>query len=296
MLPDLESLRCFEAAATHLSFRVGARAIGLSPAAFGNRIKRLEDQLAAPLFARTTRRVELTPAGHHLLPQARLVLSEAARCARVVHDRGAVPHELTLGTRFELGLSWLTPALEPLRTAHPERTLHLVFGDSEDLLARARDGLLDAAVTSARLTAGGFTYEALHDEDYAFVGSAKRLAHRGLTRPADAAHHTLLDIAPDLPLFRYFLDAGARREPWSFARAEYLGTIGAIRLRVLQGAGVAVLPLYFVQADLKARRLVRIRPRLPLQRDAFRLVWRANHPRSDLLRELAADLRRLPLR
>lgn len=156
--------------------------------------------------------------------------------------------------------------------------------------------MLDAVVTSARLTAGGFSYEALHDEDYAFVGSAKRLAHRGLTRPADAAHHTLLDIAPDLPLFRYFLDAGARREPWSFARAEYLGTIGAIRLRVLQGAGVAVLPLYFVQADLKARRLVRIRPRLPLQRDAFRLVWRANHPRSDLLRELAADLRRLPLR
>jgi LysR family glycine cleavage system transcriptional activator len=295
MLPDLESLRCFEAAATHLSFRVGAKAVGLSPAAFGDRIKRLEQQLTAELFARTTRRVELTPAGHHLLPQARLVLAEAARCERIVHERGAVPYELTLGTRFELGLSWLTPALEPLRAAHPERTLHLVFGDSDDLLSRARDGLLDAAVTSARLTAGGLAYEALHDEDYAFVGSAKLIARRPLARPADAAGHVLLDVTADLPLFRYFLDAGSRREPWSFARVEYLGTIGAIRLRALQGAGVAVLPRYFVDADLRARRLVRLMPKLPLQRDAFRLVWRAGHPRSESLRELAADLRKLPL-
>ena len=296
MLPDLESLRCFEAAATHLSFRVGAKAVALSPAAFGDRIKRLEQQLASPLFARTTRRVELTQAGHHLLPQARLVLAEAARCARVVHERGAVPYELTLGTRFELGLSWLTPALEPLRAAHPERTLHLVFGDSEDLIARARDGLLDAVITSARLTAGGLAYEPLHDEDYAFVGSAKLIARHALARPADAAEHALLDITADLPLFRYFLDAGARREPWSFARVEYLGTIGAIRLRALQGAGVAVLPRYFVDADLRARRLVRLLPRHPLQRDAFRLIWRAGHPRGESLRELAADLQKLPLR
>lgn len=296
MLPDLESLRCFDAAATHLSFRVGARAVGLSPAAFGDRIKRLEDQLDAPLFARTTRRVELTPAGHHLLPQARLVLAEAARCARVVHERGAVPYELTIGTRFELGLSWLTPALEPLRAAHPERTLHLVFGDSDDLLARARDGLLDAVVTSARLTGGGVAYEALHDEDYAFVASAKLVSRKPLARSTDATHHTLLDITADLPLFRYFLDAGERREPWTFQRIEHLGTIGAIRLRVLQGAGVAVLPLYFVKADLQARRLVRVLPKLRLQRDAFRLVWRAGHPRKNELAELATDLRRLPLR
>src|SRR3982751_1647329 len=112
MLPDLESLRCFDAAATHLSFRVAARAVALSPAAFGERIKRLEDQLAAPLFARTTRRVALTPAGHRLVAQARRVLDEANKCRRVaLDDAAAVPFELTIGTRFELGLSWLVPAL-----------------------------------------------------------------------------------------------------------------------------------------------------------------------------------------
>src|SRR6187549_2541817 len=112
MLPDLESLRCFDAAATHLSFRVAARTVALSPAAFGERIKRLEEQLGAPLFERTTRRVTLTPAGERLVPQARRVLDEARRCLQSARDETApAPYDLTVGTRFELGISWLTPAL-----------------------------------------------------------------------------------------------------------------------------------------------------------------------------------------
>ena len=44
MLPDLICLECFEALATHLSFRVAARQVALSPAAFSDRIKRLEEE------------------------------------------------------------------------------------------------------------------------------------------------------------------------------------------------------------------------------------------------------------
>lgn len=295
MLPDLESLRCFEAAATHLNFRVAAKTVALSPAAFGDRIKRLEDQLAAPLFVRTTRRVALTAAGQHLLPQARRVLDEAIRCTRAVHDRGPIPYELTVGTRFELGLSWITPALQPLAALRPERTLHLVFGDSDDLVARVRNGLLDCAVTSARLTVAGLSYEVLHEEDYVFVGSAALLARTPLSRAAHATAHVLLDTAADLPLFRYFLDARGRGEAWTFGRIEYLGTIGAIRLRMLQRAGVAVLPRYFVAGDLAAGKLVEILPRVRLQRDAFRLVWRSGHAHEQALRLLAADLAKRPL-
>jgi len=296
MLPDLESLRCFDAAATHLSFRVAARAVALSPAAFGNRIKRLEEQLAAPLFARTTRRVALTPAGHRLVTQARRVLDEAGKCRHVALDHAAaIPYELTIGTRFELGLSWLVPSLRTLQATRPERTLHLVFGDSADLVARTREAVLDAVITSARLTATGLAYEHLHAESYVFVGSAQLVRRSPLLRADHAPAHSLLDISPELPLFRYFLDT-QRATAWRFAQHEYLGTIGAIRLRVLQSAGVAVLPRYFVDDDLRAKRLVRLAPRTPLQEDAFRLIWRANHPREHELRRLAAELAAIPLR
>jgi DNA-binding transcriptional LysR family regulator len=296
-LPDLDSLRCFEAAATHLSFRVAAKAVSLSPAALSDRIKRLEAELDAILFARTTRHVEMTPAGQRLLPHARAILEQAARCSDIAHATArTAPYELTIGTRFELGLSWITPSLSTLAAHRSERTLHLLFGDSVELLERVRRGQLDAAITSARLTMPGLAYERLHEEEYVFVGAARLLNKSRITRAADAARYVLIDAFPDLPLFRYFLDAFGRRDVWSFRKHEYLGTIGAMRLRVLQGAGLAVLPRYFVFRDLARRRLVQILPSVQLQRDAFRMIWRTGHAREAELRQLAAELARLPLR
>jgi LysR family transcriptional regulator, glycine cleavage system transcriptional activator len=293
-LPDLESLRCFEAAAVALNFRRAARAIGLSPAALSDRIRRLEDDLGAPLFHRTTRRVSLTSAGEQLLPHARRTLEEARRCLEPGSTR-TPPFELTIGTRFELGLSWLTPALSALRAAHPERRLHLHFGESDDLLGQIRQGAIDCAVSSVRLSMPGLRYELLHLESYALVATPALLGRRPLRRPADASTHTLLDTLADLPLFRYFLDARPAGEHWPFPEVECLGTIAAVRYRLLEGAGVAVLPRYFVGPDLARGRLKEPLPRTALQPDHFRLIWRIAHQRDQELRALAAELRAIPL-
>ena len=293
MLPDLESLRCFVAAATQPTFRAGARAVALSPAAFSTRIRALEEQVGAPLFHRTTRRVALARAGERLLPEARAALAAAERAMRAAREDRPTPFELTIGTRFELGMSWLVPALDGLSRARPERTLSLFFGDVE-LLPRVRGGTIDAAVTSVRLAYADVRHAALHEERYVFVAAPS--LRRPLAGPDDARLHALLDVHPDLPLFRYFLDASPAGAVWPFARVEHLGAIAAIRHRVLEGAGVAVLPLYFVRDDLRRKRLKLLLPRVRLPSDFFRLVWRAGNPREPELAALAAELRKLPLR
>lgn len=294
--PDLESLRCFVAAATHLRFRSAADACALSPTAFSVRIRSLEQQLGATLFERTTRRVHLTEPGQRLLPQARATLDAAERCTQVVRADDSAPFELTLGTRFELGLSFVVPALGALERKRPGRRLHLYFADSADLLARILRGDIDAAVASMRLNDPRLSYVPLHPEHYVLVGARKLLERHPLSSARDATLHTLLDVHSDLPLFRYLLDARPPAEDWAFARVEHLGTIAAIRARVLEGAGLAVLPRYFVQKDLDAGRLTRLLPRSKLAADWFRLVFRAGHPHEARFRELGADLAALPLR
>jgi DNA-binding transcriptional LysR family regulator len=290
---DLDSLRCFDAAATTLSFRAAAARMHLSPAAFSDRIRRLEEDLGVAVLRRTTRRVTLTEAGERLLPLVRGTLqgAEGVRAAAAVKGR-PLPYELVLGTRYELGISWLCPALEPLSRRRPERTIHLFNADSPDLLRRLERGELDAIVASVRLTSPRLAYAALHPEAYSFVSTTRCLRAR-----ADAAHLTLVDVTPDLPLFRYFLDALPDAEPWRFARTEYMGGIGNIRRRVLDGRGrVAVLPRYFIERDVAAGRLVTLLPRVRPRSDSFRLVWRAGHPREADLVALAAELRAQPLR
>lgn len=288
---DLDSLACFAAAARAPSFRAAASQVALSPAAFSDRLARLEDDLGVRLFQRTTRRVALTEAGHRLLPDALRLLDDARRLQQRARQPDApVPFDLTIGTRYELGLSWLVPLLADLRAEAPHRTLHLAMADTPDLLARLERGTIDAFVSSARLTTPHLVYAALHEETYALVGTDPTV-----TGPHDAPRLTLLDISPDQPLFRYLLDADPTSRPWSFQRRQWLGGLAAIRHLARQGAGIAVLPRYFVDDDLAQGRLLHLLPHAPIGRDHFRLVWRANHPREAELVALAERLRATPL-
>lgn len=296
MLPSIESLRCFAAAARTLNFRSAARTVALTPAAFGQRIRQLEEQLGGALFARTTRRVELTPHGLALVPLADKCLLAAAECARVVSSKDAGPSmDVVLGTRHELGLSWILPELDRLTEDQPFVTVHLYFGSGPDLLLRVRTLEIDCAIASTRVDDPKLATAALHKESYVLVGAPALLARRPLRAPADAAQHVLADVNPQRSLFRYFSESKGAPE-LAFPKTLTLGTIEAIRRRVLDARAVAVLPEYLVAPDLARKRLVRLFPKVRLLDDAFRLVFRADDVRRPVFERFAAVLRERPLR
>jgi DNA-binding transcriptional LysR family regulator len=295
MLPDLTNLLCFEAAATHLNFRAAANAVALSPAAFSERIRRLEETLGASLFTRTTRRVRLTPDGERLLSQARATLAEARQCVDLLREQGPAPFELTIGTRFELGLSWVLPGISELARLRPEQKVHLWFSEGPAITEALLRGHIDCLVGSMRLVSSKLQTLPLHEERYVFVASPDLLHRCPLQTAEDALEHVLIDTNPSLPLFRYFQDMAPVEPAWRFGSHSYLGAIAAIRARVQEGAGVAVLPEYFVRRDIEAGRLVSILGQVECRTDWFRLVWVDGHSRSADLEALAQFLRGRPL-
>jgi DNA-binding transcriptional LysR family regulator len=225
--------------------------------------------------------------------EVRATLAALLRDARLDEAAPAQPQgpgldfTLRLGTRFELGLSWLVPSLRTLRAQVPERHLHLCFGDSPELVRQLRHGELDCAVTSARLRGDWLRAADLHEEAYVLVGApGTALAPEQLA---------LADVHADTPLFRYLQDSHPPARAWRFVETDVLGTIAAVRYRLLEGGAVAVLPLYFVQRDLDEGKLQVLLPEVALKRDCFRLVWRDGHPRAADIERLASALRALPL-
>lgn len=284
-------------AARLLHFRKAARAVGLTPAAFGQRIRLLEASLEVELFARTTRSVALSEAGLRLLPAAERALASASECVAAARGQGELPPtEITLGTRHELGMSWIVPRMDRLSELHPGVQLHLYFGSGADLVLRLRTLEIDLAISSYRFTDPKLDELPLHQEEYLFVAAPSLLDRCPFRRPEQAAEHTLLDASAELPLFRYLRDASPEAVAMRFDRIVRLGTLEAIRARVVAGAGVAVLPAYFVAADLRRRRLRKILPRLPVAHDHFRLIFRRDDPRRSVYEQLAATLRKSPLR
>ncbi len=291
-LPTVENLQCFLAAAEHLSFVRAASDCGLTPTAFGQRIRQLEEQLGGALFERTTRRVSLTESGLALLPHAREAVDQAARCLGAANDR-APALSFTVGSRFELAASWLAPGLAAFGRVRPTWKVHLYCGSGPDILERLDAGEVDAVVTSAPVSRSGTVATVLHPETYALVAAPSLLAERPFSCPQHARDHTLLDVDRSLPLTRYLTSAPG--ELLEFADERYLGSGAAMLALVRAGQGVAVLPSYMVRHDLTSGQLVALLPERTLLSDTFRLIRRRATPLGRALDTLAEFLGTRPL-
>src|SRR5690242_11091135 len=99
---DLEPrlLSYFLAVANELHFGRAAARLYISQPALSNQIRMLERTLGTDLFARTSRHVQLTPAGRALLDEAPLALAALERAA----ERARLAGEGVVGT-VRLGYS-----------------------------------------------------------------------------------------------------------------------------------------------------------------------------------------------
>jgi DNA-binding transcriptional LysR family regulator len=126
------------------SFSAAARACGVSQPTVSGAVVDLEAGLGVRLFTRSTRRVDLTPAGHRLIPLMRQVLQASHDVQAAVDGllAPAVP-ELRLGFSPLVGAARLGVLIEPFRSAHPE--IKVVFQEAfwDDLDERLDRGAYD---------------------------------------------------------------------------------------------------------------------------------------------------------
>lgn len=146
---DIASLRTFVTVAELMSFSRAAEQLHIAQPAVSGQVKRLERDLGARLFERSTRRVALTAAGECLLPQARAIL------AQVVHAEDEV-RRLTAGLAGRVSVGFVGTATYDLlprvaravREQLPGVDLELYGEQLAPALASALDShRLDIAVT-----------------------------------------------------------------------------------------------------------------------------------------------------
>lgn len=150
---DLRQLEHFVAVAEELSFTRAASRLHVVQPTVSATIASLERGLHAQLLHRTSRQVDLTDAGHALLPRARAAL-ESVRQARdaVEAVNGGVSGTLRLGTMTALPSVDLPALLGAYRRAYPSVAAHLATPSSSEgslgLVKALLDGRLDAAFVS----------------------------------------------------------------------------------------------------------------------------------------------------
>jgi DNA-binding transcriptional LysR family regulator len=198
---ELRQLEAFVAVANELHFGRAAERLHLAAPTLSELIRRLERELGAPLFTRTTRRVALTSAGTELLARSKVILEEiaAARAAvRRVADGEA-------GT-VRLGI---TPPVAPVLAPHligrfavaaPQVTVDVQRMWLPKLTDALVSGGIDVAITCGLIPAPEGTANEVFCAEPLLVGlrPGHRLADRAAVSLADLAHDVLGTAAADL--------------------------------------------------------------------------------------------------
>ena len=109
-------------------------------------IRQLEDELGAPLFFRTKKKVELSPAGQALLPQAYALIKQAKQCAEAVRlSASGQSGSLRIGC-VEEAVHFVFPSLlTRYRESHPAIKIQLIEMHSNDQLVALESGDIDFA-------------------------------------------------------------------------------------------------------------------------------------------------------
>jgi DNA-binding transcriptional LysR family regulator len=143
---ELQQMRYVVAVAETSNFTRAAEQCLVVQSALSHQIARLERELGAKLFDRTSRRVRLTPAGEAFLPAARQALDAAERArAEVAAAAGEIRGRLAIGAIPTVAAVDLPAALKQFHLRHRQVRISLRSGASEDLIEGVRQGTLDAA-------------------------------------------------------------------------------------------------------------------------------------------------------
>lgn len=258
---ELQQMRYVVAVAETSNFTRAAEQCRVVQSALSHQIARLERELGAKLFERTSRRVRLTPAGEAFLPAARQALDAAERArAEVAAAAGEIRGRLAIGAISTVAAVDLPAALKQFHLRHREVRISLRTSPSEELIERVRQGTLDAAfvglpldvkpqgVRSRELARGDLVAVVAPDHPLADAEDVdlRRLAGETFVDfPAGTAGRAHADAA--------FAAAGVRRE------VAFEVTAADLMARLIRhGLGIGMLPAAFVP-ELPDLPIVRLR-------------------------------------
>lgn len=142
---DLDALVSLRAVATHGSVVAAAEALGFTPSAVSQQIKRLERSSGVPVLERVGRGVMLTRHGRHLVDRGTRLLADLEELEAGLHRQAATVAGDVRLTAFSTAMRGLVaPTLPPVLAAHP--TLEVALAEREpwdtiDLIARGESDL-----------------------------------------------------------------------------------------------------------------------------------------------------------
>ena len=252
----LVAMQVFRRVVETQSFTRAARSLRLSNAAVSKHVGALEERLNTKLIQRTTRRMSLTTAGAAYFERCKRILDDIDETEQALSGAVAKPHGLLrVNAPMSFSLLHISPLVPELLERWPALELDMSFTDRfVDVVEEGVDVVIRIASTlpdSATLLV-----QRLARAKQVLVASPSYLQRHGEPKAlADIAKHACIvySLSRTPGAWEFVRDGAPVRVPVT-GPLTFNNSL-AIRDAVLAGLGLAVLPSFYVDAELRRRRL-----------------------------------------
>ncbi|WP_173932013.1 LysR family transcriptional regulator [Chelativorans sp. Marseille-P2723] len=248
---DWDKLRVFHAAAAAGSFTHAAETLHLSQSAISRQVSALEQELGVPLFHRHARGLVLTEQGEMLYRTTHEVVMKLESVkVRLSETKDRPSGILRVSTTVGLGTGWLTERVPEFGDLYPDIQLELIL-DNEELDLTMREA--DCAIRMRQPQQPDLIQRKLFTVHFHLYASPQYVSRHGKpTTIADLDRHRIVTFGETVPAHlsdMNWLEMAGRPEGSRRPAALQINNILAIKLAVQRGAGIAMLPDYFVGDD-----------------------------------------------
>ncbi|WP_194724904.1 LysR family transcriptional regulator [Noviherbaspirillum malthae] len=275
-LPEqMACIAVFARVAELRSFSAAARALGTTKSAVSKQVARLEQLMNAQLLRRTTRSVSLTDAGELVYERALHAIALCRDAEARVGELGAqAVGLLRVSAPLTFGQRCIGPLVQEYLKLQPGVQVQLVLLDREVDLAE--EGF-DVAIRLNRVLPNDVIARELVPIRYLLCAAAGSIAPRSLPKlPKDLTGFNCLRYGEGETSRRWRFRRGAETQSVEVSGNMLVNNSEALRRAMLDGAGIALLPDFVVEDDLKSRRAVELLPKWkpePLFGDKAYAIW-----------------------
>ena len=187
MIPnlDVDLLKTFLAIADNGSFTKAAEEVHKTQSAISMQMKRLEELLGVPLFAKDGRMSRFTPDGERLVDYARRIVSFNDEVVSVF-TKPELTGTISFGTPDDYADKFLPEILARFARTHPLITVDVDCVGSSELFGRVKRGEMDLALVTHGCDI--VTDEPVRREQLVWVTSMRHCAHVAEVLPLAVSH------------------------------------------------------------------------------------------------------------
>ncbi len=257
---NLNRMEYFVAIAEAGTITAAADRMRISKAVVSKQLQLLEEDLGTTLVIRNSRHLNLTEIGQSFYEAARASVSQAEEAYEMVRRGQTEPSgNLRITAPLDLGTAYVAPVVARFRTAYPQVTIDLTLSDTRFDPVEAR---FDIAYRVGWLTDSANIARKLADFQQIVVASPQLIEKH--TLPSSPIELTTLPFiehrALSNPLQWAFKNHADETIDVKMSPAIAADVTPAIKAMLVEGAGISVLPDFFVREEIETGKLIRLTP------------------------------------